>query len=83
MAAEKKGWMPVDKGEGNIIATLDLRSHQAVVDIKFTRDYYSITYVSSKNLEYDGTNIHKNYNNWVIRLNREINKNLIKEIEHQ
>src|SRR5689334_19897093 len=35
---------------GHIIGTLDLRSHQAVVDITYDTKAYSITYKSSKNL---------------------------------
>jgi hypothetical protein len=35
---------------GHIIGTLNLRSHQAVVDITYTTKIYSITYKSSQNL---------------------------------
>ena len=39
---------------------------------------YSILYRDSNNLDYDGVNIHSNYNGWVQRLSAEINAQLSK-----
>ena len=70
------GWNMKAKKSGHIIGTLYLREHVAIVDIKYSNKSYSITYKSSENLNYDGTNIHKNYNGWVTNLNRQIQAQL-------
>jgi hypothetical protein len=71
-AASDLGWKTQVIGPGLIQATLDLRSHQAVVDISYDTHRFSIGYLRSTNLNYDGTSIHPNYNSWVGNLEREI-----------
>jgi hypothetical protein len=73
------GWdMRVAK-PGQIVGTLRLRSHTAIVDIPYTSSSYSILYNSSQNLNYDvGKNqIHKNYNSWVQNLDKAIRNRLV------
>jgi hypothetical protein len=70
------GWQMVPKGPGNIEGTLILRDHRAVVDIKYDTKSYSIKYKDSSNLQYDGTQIHSNYNGWVQRLDNTIRARL-------
>lgn len=67
-AGRSLGWIMKEKGPGRILGTLHLRTHTAVVDIHYDRKQYSITYNSSTNLNYDGTNIHSNYNGWIQNL---------------
>ena len=67
---------------GHIVGTLDLRSHQAVVDITYNTQVYSITYKSSKNLlTVDDTGkpvgIHPNYNGWIQNLDNAIRTQFI------
>ena len=50
----------------------------AQVEIPYDRVTYSILYRDSNNLDYDGVNIHSNYNGWVQRLSAEINAQLSK-----
>jgi hypothetical protein len=72
------GWIMKQQEPGKIIGTLNLRAHQAVVDITYDTSTYSINYADSSNLKYDqksGT-IHKNYNGWIENLNRAIKTNL-------
>ncbi|WP_426954993.1 hypothetical protein [Muricoccus radiodurans] len=66
------GWVMEDRGPGLIRGTLNVRTHQAVVDIPYNNSVFGIRYVSSQNLDYDGTTIHRNYNGWVERLQRTI-----------
>ena len=66
------GWQMKVAEPGLIVGTLRLRSHMAVVDIKYDTKAYSITYKDSSNLDYDGANIHKNYNGWVQNLDNAI-----------
>ncbi len=70
------GWvMKVDK-PGHIVGTLTLRTHVAEIDVNYDTKSYSITYRNSQNLNYDGTNIHSNYNGWIQRLQQNINVQL-------
>lgn len=66
------GWAMDDVRPGLIRGTLNLRTHQAVVDIPYDRDRFSIQYAGSSNLDYDGATIHSNYNGWVQRLEQTI-----------
>lgn len=75
-AGASLGWQMVPKGPGNIEGTLILRDHRAVVDIRYDTKTYSIKYKDSSNLNYDGTNIHSNYNGWVQRLDNTIRARL-------
>jgi hypothetical protein len=71
-AGASLGWNMQSYGPGLMRGTLNLREHQAVVDIPYDTERFSIRYVNSTNLNYDGTNIHPNYNSWVQRLQRTI-----------
>ena len=66
------GWQMNVVQPGLIVGTLRLRSHMAAVNIKYDTKAYSITYKDSSNLDYDGTNIHKNYNGWIQNLDNGI-----------
>ena len=70
------GWQMVPRGAGSIEATLLLRDHRAVVDIKYDAKSYSIKYKDSSNLQYDGSTIHPNYNGWVQNLDKAIRASL-------
>ena len=52
--------------------------HIAKVDIKYTATTYSIHYLDSVALNYNGEKIHKAYNKWIKKLENEINSNLAK-----
>jgi hypothetical protein len=59
---------------GHIVGTLNVRSHQAVVDITYNSKTYSITYKDSTNLKYnaDKQTIHENYRSWIQNLDNNI-----------
>jgi hypothetical protein len=61
-----------------ILGTLNIRSHQAVVAIPYTTKTYSILYKDSKNLKYDeaAQTIHENYAGWIQRLDGAIRTRL-------
>ena len=65
-----------DVAPGNILATLNLRTHMAQVDVSFDTKAYSIQYKDSTNLNYNGTSIHSNYNGWVQNLDKSIRTQL-------
>jgi len=78
-ACARLGWVCSIAAPGEIIGRLNLRSHQADVRIPYSVEKYSIIYVSSENLRYDAakSTIHRNYNNWVLNLQRSINAELV------
>lgn len=74
-ACARLGWVCRIAAPGQIEGRLNLRSHQADVHIPYSVDNYSILYVASENLRHDPAKntIHRNYNNWVLNLQRQIN----------
>jgi hypothetical protein len=72
------GWQMAVAKPGEIIGTLNLRSHQAVVSIPYTTKNYSILYKDSSNLKYDAEKqtIHENYLAWIQRLDGAIRTRL-------
>lgn len=70
------GWQMNPVRSGLIVGTLRVREHMASVEIPYDRHTYSVLYRDSNNLDYDGYNIHSNYNGWVQNLSREINVRL-------
>ena len=72
-AAVSLGWKPKVVKQGEILATLDIRNHQLVVNIHYDAKEYSIKYKDSTNLMYDGKKIHRQYGNWTRNLINSIN----------
>lgn len=72
------GWQMAVANPGEIIGTLNVRSHQAVVSIPFTTKHYSIQYKDSTNLKYNAEKqtIHQNYSSWIQRLDGAIRSRL-------
>lgn len=75
-AGASLGWQMKLVKPGLIAGTLNLRNHNANVNIPYSTKTYDITYKDSVNLDYDGTTIHKNYNSWIQNLDRQIRANL-------
>ncbi len=72
LAGASLGWQVKQAEPGHLIATLPIRTHVAIVDITHSTKEFSIKYKDSTNLDYDGTNIHSNYNGWVLNLQNAI-----------
>ena len=72
------GWQMAVAKPGEIIGTLNVRSHQAVVSIPYTTKNYSIIYKDSANLKYNAEKqtIHENYSGWIQRLDGAIRARL-------
>lgn len=71
-------WQMAVAKPGEIIGTLNVRSHQAVVSIPHTTKNYSIIYKDSTNLKYNAEKqtIHENYIGWIQRLDGAIRARL-------
>ncbi len=68
-AGSSTGWQMKPVRRGYMLGKYSISGHQAVVGIKYTRRTYSIHYVSSHRLKYNGRKIHVDYNRWVRKLN--------------
>lgn len=62
------GWQMKEIAPGEILGTLLIRSHTAIVTITYDTQIFSITYKDSSGLGYTGNTIHKNYISWTNRL---------------
>jgi hypothetical protein len=85
-AANEQGWRIVAETPGVMQASLQVRSHEAVVTIGFDETSFWIDYADSINLDYNpntlrktrnrgvikGPRIHRNYNIWVDQLAKKI-----------
>jgi hypothetical protein len=76
-AGRRLGWQMVPGERGVINAKLSLRTHVAVVDVRYSATSYSIVYRDSTNLDHSGDQIHKNYNGWIQNLDRDIRNELL------
>ena len=74
-------WIMEQQRPGLVRGTLNLRTHQAVVDVSYNSRTFQITYVSSMDVDYnpngrlpgyEGPVIHRNYTGWVQNLDRRI-----------
>jgi len=75
-AGQGLGWGMKEMKPGVILGTLFVRTHMAKIEVKYTKKNYSITYKDSAGLDYDGVNIHSNYNGWIQNLESRINSQL-------
>ena len=75
-----KGWTGKVVRPGIINGSILVRGkHRAEVQIYYDANKYSIVYKSSQNLDYRSKNetIHRNYNRWVLNLQRSIDARLV------
>lgn len=67
-----RGWNARVIRPGLIEARIFDGYSSATIHIEYTSDVYSIRYIDSNNMRYKNGNIHRNYNNWVETLSRDI-----------
>lgn len=80
-ALTQKGWQIKANNNGIILAEILVRTHTARIQIDFDASHYSINYIDSTNLKYNAAKntIHRNYNNWIIYIDRLIQTGLVEE----
>ncbi len=76
-AGAERGWVIKPAGSGELEGTLILRSHVVKITIPYSQSSYSILYKDSTNMKYKDGQIHRSYNNWVLRLNGDIQRTLL------
>lgn len=76
--AERHSWKVESESPGVIRIKLDGRKDRAVLvmDVVYDTKSYSIKYVSSEGLRYNGTTIHSSYTRWMTNLTNSINTEL-------
>jgi len=79
LAGADRGWTFEEVGPGFMIAILIVRSHTVRADIKYSQIEYSIKYKDSVNMRYTGSTIHKKYNTWIVKLERDIESDLLRK----
>lgn len=72
------GWQMSEERPGLIVAVWRARAHVVTVEIAYSASSYAIKYRSSENMLAEGGQIHRNYNRWVDRLQRNIDAELAK-----
>jgi hypothetical protein len=75
-AGKGLGWKMSQVSKEEIHGTYQMSKHSATVSIPFTTRSYSILYKASSNLKYDGTRIHKRYNELITSLDAAIRREL-------
>jgi len=80
-AASIKGWIIEDIEPGHAIGRIVVRGkHHVTIDITYSSETISMTYVDSRNMDYkvrdDGKYIHLNYNKWIYELLRTLRREL-------
>jgi hypothetical protein len=71
-AGKRLGWVMTEVRPGEIMGTLTVPKHQAMVVIRHDTSTFSIHYRDSVNLRYRDQEIHRRYNHWVHNLARAI-----------
>jgi hypothetical protein len=84
----QRGWVVSKDENGQIDASLNVRTHEVRVAIVYDTKQVKINYVSSQNLDYDEKggkrHIHKKYNQWVQNMANDIRTSLAAEaIAHE
>jgi hypothetical protein len=77
-AGARRGWDMRIVKPGLIEGRLRKPSTQAIVDIDYTANEFSIHYKSSENLDHKGGNIHNRYNRWIYNLERDIRREFLR-----
>lgn len=75
-AGHELGWIIVPINETSLQATLKVRSHRLICEIHHDKERYTINYKSSENLNYKEGKIHRQYRNWVLRLQDSIDRDI-------
>ena len=77
LAGARRGWNMKSKKDGLIIATYRRGKIMAKLKVNYSKESYSINYLDSENLKYNGETIHRRYNGYVKRLKKTIDKELL------
>lgn len=70
-----RGWQVDREGPDGVVATTVSRGNSATVLVQYDARAYSISYLdSSPSLKFNGSSIHRRYNDWIDKLDKTIRK---------
>jgi hypothetical protein len=75
-AASQRRWTASERDKNRIRLSYSRGKHSAVIDVVYSAKKYSIVYVDSSNLNFEGGSIHPTYNSWVKSLKEGIDLGL-------
>ena len=75
----RRGWMVKEIQEDKVVAILNVRTHQATIDIFFNDSSITPRLASSENLLQKNGKIHRNFNRWLSILVNEIRVNIVQK----
>jgi hypothetical protein len=75
-AGTRLGWQMNPEGPGRVAGRLAVRTHTAVIGVEHNTKSYSIKYRDSTNLNAADGMIHRQYNNWIQNLDKNIRAEL-------
>jgi hypothetical protein len=71
--ASNRGWECNNYGSNTVRCRMNRRGHSAVMDVLYTKRSFSIKHISTNNMmEDDGTKVHRNYNKWIRKMEKEL-----------
>ena len=77
-AGRLRGWTVVDSKPGQVTLRYAPREHEVVVAVDYDAEGFKISYVSSKEMDYEikrgVAEIHRNYNRWIRNLAHDIHQ---------
>jgi len=71
-AVAKRSWRCDETTPHVLICHHEKRTHKAIVQIDYNRDFFAIHNVKSENLNYGSGKIHKKYNRWIKDMEKDI-----------
>lgn len=71
-AVNDRNWRVVSSAPGRMQVRYIYTEHRITLDIVYTETQFSFVYVDSAALRYDGTLVHRAYNEWVTELEQQI-----------
>ena len=71
-AVQEANWRVIGSEPGRMRVTFAYTEHRVTLDILYNETEFSLQYVNSAALNYDGSTVHRAYNEWVQALERQI-----------
>jgi hypothetical protein len=71
-AVAKRDWRCDETTPCVLICHHERRTHKAIVQIDYNRDFFSIHNVKTENLNYSAGTIHPKYNKWIKNMEKDI-----------
>ena len=71
-AVQEANWRVIESEPGRMRVTFAYTEHRITLDIFYNETEFTLQYVNSAALNYDGASVHRAYNEWVSALERQI-----------